>query len=91
MNEPIGSYIYEIPLAFDFWNRSKKITLLLDVITSARQQFGSGLADDQTSGSSCSSSCDSPRHSPSLTQESGFKNSQGQNENKIRSRLPCQR
>jgi len=43
---------------------------LVDVITSARQQFGSGLADDQTSGSSCSSSCDSPRHSPSLTQSS---------------------
>lgn len=44
---------------------------LVDVITSARQQFGGGLVGSSSScDSSSSSSCDSPRHSPSLTNSS---------------------
>ena len=47
------------------------VILFLDVITSARQQFGGGLVGSSSScDSSSSSSCDSPRHSPSLTNSS---------------------
>ena len=75
--KPIKVWLTRLPLTNRFcWpmidcQHHWKIILFLDVITSARQQFGGGLVGSSSScDSSSSSSCDSPRHSPSLTNSS---------------------